>query len=162
MIMQYWDIIHQKVSFQAIKEKDKPIIQLMNRIKKVPEGIREAVATHYLTQCQHLAAIAFFQWRYIFPKESYYFDDRALSQSIQFHVNRFFKPIDKKLIENETLDGSKLTDKFYTKYKFWKTKNNNPFIIDDFEVIRIADPYAHEDDPESDDELIKSEFFKKP
>ena len=70
VLCTYWDRLYLRVNTKAIKLDDAPTIQILSKIREVPEEIRTALLTGYLSQCIKYHAVAFFQWRYQNPKRT--------------------------------------------------------------------------------------------
>ena len=64
-----WHRLLGKVQMRASQLKDKVTTEQIKKIIMIPKEIRNAILIKYLQKCIEVHAIAFFQWRLIFPNK---------------------------------------------------------------------------------------------
>ena len=60
----------QTMKMAAVKLKDKNLIETMDQIVKIREGIQIKAIQKYLSCCDRTNIIAFYQWREMFSHDS--------------------------------------------------------------------------------------------
>lgn len=74
VLMAYWDKMVAHLMRMRTQLQDKESLELVQQLIEVPLNIRRYALTHYILKCRRLHAIAFYQWRSMFPSKFRYSD----------------------------------------------------------------------------------------
>ena len=67
VLVNYWAKIMFLFLLSAAQLKDQKTTELVTRFGKVPDPVKRAVLRDYLDRCRNQHAIAFLQWRELYP-----------------------------------------------------------------------------------------------
>ena len=87
---------------KAMKKGDKKMIKILSDVIKVPTEIKQYTMIHFLKKSNELGAIAFFQWRHLYPNEGYTEMDlvtEVLEERIENLYKNYLDPNDNKSIK---------------------------------------------------------------
>ena len=89
-----WDWQLSKISVEAVKKKDKKVIQYTKDCLAMPKDLRKELLTQFLAQCKLKHQIAFFQWRDMYVDTSI---TEQLTEALESKIN-YMKRVNPKLI----------------------------------------------------------------
>ena len=84
--MNYWDKLTGEIQKRVSKAKDEAANALLRRLIMVPPRIKEAMLKGYVDKCRQMHAIAFLQWRAMYPTPSYYHNMDELNEIIESRI----------------------------------------------------------------------------
>ena len=151
VLMNYWDKMYGTIMSRAVELKDANCKKLCKELILVPPHIQRVVLREYVDRCQELHAIAFFQWRYLYPNKVRYRKKQIeeLIKSMMDRINMFLKYMkhtEMTSISEETKEASVIAKNFLTEKRYDiidKRKAN--FLINRFWTVGFADPYPDDD-----------------
>ena len=93
VLSNYWEKFIINLQLKATELNDKKCNELCRQILLVPEVVKQEVLTQWVKGCRDLHAIAFFQWRIMFPNKKrdkmhsrYQHDFEALSEIVEERI----------------------------------------------------------------------------
>ena len=89
--MNYWVKLLTTITSKAITFKDEPVIEMCQRLMKVPDYIKQHVLKKFIIGCRTVYAVGFFQWRLncetqVLPDIKYYDKEGELLELISKYI----------------------------------------------------------------------------
>ena len=126
---------------KASKLHDSSMLKLVKSFLKIPKNIKTAVLREFLTKCENLHKVAFFQWRLKFCEITEK-QKQMLDELVEESIVALFSDIKTKSSEPvsssplpESISKYKLLDKKYSKWN-----------INSFNQIGIREPFPNDID----------------
>jgi len=90
IMFNYWDLMFGTLQQKASKIKDADVNELCKKLIVVPQAIKYKALEYYVDKCREVHAIAFLQWRKMFPNDLRY-DIEELDELITSRVRNLHK-----------------------------------------------------------------------
>ena len=142
VLMNYWDKMLGKVQYQVSKKGDYQANELIKQFMMIPKQIVRAAFTQYINQCRAINAIAFLQWRKMYPKKSSYHSIEKLTELVQSRMTHLHSKLLDTSPKYETNRDSTIDQRFLIKYKLFDKKEDLAHhTINSFTQIALPDPF---------------------
>lgn len=143
-LLKCWHSTISRLQVESQQKKDKPTQYLLINFYKIPESVKMACLEMYLFKCMHLHSFAFYQWRYLYPKEATYQKDQV-EELMEIFRDLLFAP--SIMLRHEIPESIKeLTycpNNFSTNYPYLYHEDRS-YNINSFEQIGMVDPLENE------------------
>jgi hypothetical protein len=63
----YWERTVNSLREKVLKSKDKTMIEFVKNMNEIKDEVKAECINRYLKRCELKHALAFFQWRYMYP-----------------------------------------------------------------------------------------------
>lgn len=143
VLVNYWDKMIGQTQLRASRLKDKKTSDLCLKIILIPKQIQKAILKNYVTACRNVYAMAFFQWRMMYPNNVRHSEEELNEILVERIANFSCNMIKISSLNDEDKDQPYSVPKdFLARYKM--DDEIQPFDINCFESICWADPFPNE------------------
>ena len=148
-MMTYWDKLQGSLMSRAMKKGDKKMIKIISDVIKVLPTVKDACIRHILKKSAECGAIAFFQWRNLYPN-AIHTDLKLVTEVLEERIENLYSSF-----RNMGADKEKATVylKPYKNLHAHDLKDysdifvrSKPFNVQSFKQIGLIDPFYEEDD----------------
>jgi len=152
VLINYWEKLIIPIQLQATESGDKNVNELCAQILLIPPEVQYEVLKQWVKGCRDLHAIAFFQWRIMYPKwirekwhPCYRHDYEKLTEIVEERIEYVRTELEtEEKISLETLEDSKIDQNFLVKYNMAE-QGVQSYLINGFQTIGWSDPYPDDD-----------------